>query len=176
MQKINKQKGSVSMIVSVLVVIVVIGGGVYLYAKNPKINQTTNENITGVETFSADDPVFATSPKGIFLERNQALYDAQSFDEMMAVSRKYDTQARQVENDNLFKSASSEKKDAYFGFAQALMIPNSEYTQISETLEGDTAVVNALDSRKQKTTAFFIKENGVWKIDNIKTMLTGSNN
>ncbi|MFM7088656.1 MAG: hypothetical protein ACKOW9_03950 [Candidatus Paceibacterota bacterium] len=172
MKNIDTQKGAIPLVISILVVLAVIGGGAYLYTSSN--DKKLNTEIQDVQTYTIDDPMFATSPKGIFLERNQALYDARSFEEMMAVSRKYDTEARQAENDKVFKAANTEKKEAYFSFAQALMLPNSEYSQISETLEGDTAIVTAFDSRKQKTTALFIKENGAWKIDSIKTMLVGS--
>lgn len=166
------------MIVSILVVLVVLGGGVYLYVKNPKTDTSSNEKSNDVTTYSADDPVFATSPKGLFLERNTALYNASSFDEMMEVANKYDTEARRAENESLFREANDGKKDSYFSFAQALMVPTEDFTQVAETIDADTntATVTAFDKRKQKTVASFIKENGDWKIIDIKTMLVGSNN
>lgn len=176
MKNINKQKGAIPLIVSILVVLAVLGGGVYLYTNKSNVEESNNKELSDVQTYSVDDPVFATSPKGLFLERNTALYNAGSFDEMMEVSKRYDTAARRAENESLFKEANEGKKDAYFGFAQALMVPTSDFTQVAETIDGDTAVVTAFDKRKQKTTASFIKENGEWKVIDIKTMLTGTDN
>ncbi len=157
------------LVVSVLIVLFFLGGGTYLYIKNPQIEKSSD--ITNVQTYTANDPVFATSPKGIFLERNDALFNSSSFDEMMAISRKYDTEARRSENESLFSEADDDKKDAYFAFAQALMKPSSSFSSISESINGDTATVVAFDEKGQKTTAFFIKEGAEWKIDNIKTVV-----
>ncbi|MBP6866233.1 MAG: hypothetical protein KBC12_01680 [Candidatus Pacebacteria bacterium] len=176
MQNINKQKGVIPLVISILVVLVVLGGGVYLYTNKSNVEESNKAELSDVKTYSVDDPIFATSPKGLFLERNTELYNAGSFDEMMKVASKYDTEARRAENESLFKEANDGKKDAYFGFAQALMIPTSDFTQVAETIDGDTATVIAYDKRQQKTVASFIKENGEWKMIDIKTMLTGSNN
>jgi len=179
MQNINKQKGAIPLIASILVVLLVLGGGVYLYANKSNIKESNKggkAELSDVQTYSVNDPVFATSPKGLFLQRNTELYDASSFDEMMKVASKYDTEARRAENESLFREANEGKKDAYFSFAQALMIPTSDFTQVAETIDGDTATVTAYDKRQQKTVASFIKENGDWKMIDIKTMLTGSNN
>lgn len=174
MQKIDTQKGAISLILSIVIVLAVVGGGAYLYTKNSE--QKDNLDIKDVQTYSVDDPIFANSPKGLFLERNEALYNAGSFDELMSASSKYDTEARKSENEALFKEANKGKKDAYFSFAQALLIPNSSFTSISEKIEGDMATVTALDNKGQKTTAVFIREGGEWKLDDIKTLLTGQKN
>lgn len=169
MQNTHTQKGKMSLLVSILIVLFFLGGSTYLYIKNPEIEKPSD--ITNVHTYTADDPIFATSPKGIFLERNDALYNAGSFDEMMAVSSRYDTEARRLENESLFKETNNGKKDAYFAFAQSLIKPSSVFTSISESLSGDVATVVAFDEKGQKTTAVFIKEGGEWKIDNINTVV-----
>jgi hypothetical protein len=158
MQKVNKQKGAISLIISILVVLAVLGGGAYLYTTKSNVKESTNKDLSNVQTYSVDDPVFANSPKGLFLQRNTELYNAGSFDEMMLIASKYDTEARKAENESLFREANTGKKDSYFSFAQALMVPTSDFTQVAETIDADTntATVTAFDKRKQKTVASFI--------------------
>ncbi len=160
----ENNKKNTSLIISIIAVVGVIAGGVYYYKYVPK-DETSKEN-----TFVVDSKIFATTPKEIFLERNTGLYDAESFDEMMAVSKKYDSVERVKENESLFKEANNSKKEAFFGFAQALMVPTSSFTSVEETVSGDTAQVIAIDSKGNQSTANFVKEGGDWKISEIKVL------
>lgn len=160
----ENNKKNISLIISIFVVIGIIAGGVYYYKYVPKVS-VPDEN-----AFVVDSKISANTPKEIFLERNTDLYNAKSFDEMMAVAKKYDNKQRVADNEQLFKEANDSKKEAFFGFAQGLMIPTSSFTKVEEKIDGDTAVVTALDNKGRKSTATFVKENGEWKVSELKIL------
>ena len=168
----NKNKGAVSVVLSVLVLAVLAAGGIYYFNKNskaPSEGENQSQEQGGGSVFGG---LTSSSPKDLFLDRNTALYNAKDFEDMVKVSQKYDTGEQAKETTDFANEVTDkDRREAFFGFAQALVHPTSEYTDVTEEITGNTATVTAYNTDGEKTTATFVKVNGQWKMSDLRTLI-----
>ncbi|MBP6866236.1 MAG: hypothetical protein KBC12_01695 [Candidatus Pacebacteria bacterium] len=175
-----KNKGSITLAISILVALALIGGGAVYYKNNLKSSTNTlnssKENSIGIlDTVKSTFQNTSTmSPKEIFIARNTAMYAAKSFEELQAVGLKYDSVAKIQEDADQTKYMNDEKKKALFGFAQVFLTPTQELINIEEKIDGDKATVTAETKAGKELEATFIKEGGVWKLEEDKIVNPGN--
>lgn len=162
MENIQKNKSFINIII-VVVVLVLIGAGVYYYTNTGKSN---TDNLV-VENYGEVENQFeANTPGDIFIKRISETNKAGSFDEIIKIMEKYDSQAQVEEALNMYKEISQEQKDAMYTLFQGFFPNAGSMTNISETIDGDTAIVTA-ETPQFMLTAEFVKENNEWKISDL---------
>jgi len=170
----NTYRGSITIIIIVLLVIAGTGGLLYMNRKNTvpdSVGTGIGTQVSGADQQNTEhqivDSLIAT-PTEIFLDRNTDMNNAQSFDDMVAVMYKYDSPEQIADAEAKFAGASKEKKAAFFGFAVVLLTKTEDLSNIQETITGDTALVVADTKPGAKLEVEFVNREGLWKMSKSK--------
>jgi len=171
--------GSTSLVISIVVVLGLIGGGIVYYknSQSPSTKSTDTQNTINSEeaevgSMLGNINIGSTSPTDIMLNRTNGLLNSQSFNAMIQVTEKYDSKAMLAKAASQYQNADTASREKFAQFVKALLPKTEEMTNIKETITGDTALVTAKVGVEQ-VEASFIREGGSWKLDKFKTLLVG---
>ena len=123
-------------------------------------NEATSTNTNTNEPSAGS----GASPKEIYLSYHREFDQMKSFDEYIALVKKYGSREFTGKLSQ-FDSYPQELKDTTFALVKSSSPKTSDFTNIQETISGDTATLVISTSNPKLTGNIKLKkENGVWKL------------
>jgi hypothetical protein len=159
------KKGAIDkkiIICTIFVVIIIVILGIFIIGKSDKTDISNSNQIASSQSSSSVTSV--TSPKDVYLKFHKEIDNAKNFDDYISIMKKYSS-SDLTNKLSQYESFTPDLKSTSYALLKASMPKASDFKDIKETVNGDTAtlVITTLNP-KQLGNAALKKENGAWKI------------
>ena len=154
-------KGVIGLVAGVVIVVVIFG--IFMFSSSND-NTLTDTNVNSlINQPSAES---GAGPKEVYLAYHKEFDQMKNFDDYITLTKKY-APGEVIDKLSQFDSYTKELKTATFTLVKSLSPKTSDFTNVQETITGDSAILSISTSDPKSTGSIKLKkENGVWKVMN----------